>query len=119
MGNCLVTQKINRGGITFNLPSNKSSAYSESIKKGTKGISYLFVVYAINDGRVKVELTLQGSNDNTTWTNIESVSHTGGGTVSTKTNTNNSYKYYRMAATGGNSGVNNNWAWAFGFIYIL
>mgnify|MGYP004493597961 CR=1 FL=1 len=64
-------------------------------------------------------MTLQGSNDNATWDNIESVSRTGGGTVSTKTNTNNSYKYYRMAATGGNSGVNNNWAWTIGCIYIL
>ena len=64
-------------------------------------------------------MVLQGSNDNSTWNDIENVTRTGGGMVSTKTNTNNSYKYYRMFATGGNMGVNNNWAWAIGCIYTL
>lgn len=64
-------------------------------------------------------MTLQGSNDNSTWNDIENVSRTGGGTASTKVNTNNSYRYYRMSAKGGNMGVNNGWAWAIGCIYTL
>lgn len=120
MGQCLITRKnFVGGGITFNLPNNKVSAYSESIRSGAKGISYLFVVYAINDGRVSVKMVLQGSNDNSNWNDIENVSRTGGGMVSTKINTNNSYKYYRMFAQGGNMGVNNGWAWAIGCIYTL
>ena len=74
----------------------KSRTYTEVVENQGNGIKYLITAGAYVWGDANGNVYIEGSNDNSTWTEIDKI-QAYSNTTAIKVNTNNNYKYYRLS----------------------